>query len=56
MKLVEARWLRMRQHKRIAEYDPIEKLQVPLYVKSHVHIRPDVPQTIQDELPTHLGD
>ena len=51
VKLVETRWLRAKQHRREAEYDPKERDQVPMYVKSHV--KPHVPLTIQDELPTH---
>ncbi len=35
IRLVEARWLRVKQHQRVAEYDPNEKEQVPLYVKAH---------------------
>lgn len=43
-RLVEARWLRARQHKRTAEYDPSEKEQVPMYVKAHYNAeRPYVP-------------
>ena len=52
IKQIDARWLRNRQRKQIAEYDP--KDVVPLYVKSRI---PDllVPREIRDELPTHDG-
>jgi len=44
IKLVEARWLRLKQQKRTAEYDPKEKDQVPLYVKAS--LKPHVPRMI----------
>lgn len=56
IKLVEARWLRVRQHRHLAEYDPAEARQVPVYVKSNIYFQPHVPRTIREELPTHGGD
>lgn len=52
IKQIDARWLRNRQRKQIAEYDP--KIVVPLYVKSKIP-DPPVPREIRDELPTHDG-
>lgn len=52
MRLVEARWLRNKQHRHAAEYDP--KDEIPIYV--HSNYTPHVPRTIQDELPTHGSD
>ena len=55
IRLVEARWLRSKQHRHVAEYDP--KDVVPLYV--HSSYSPNVvrvPRQIRDELPTHGSD
>ena len=57
MKLVEARWLRNKQRKQNAEYDP--KDVVPQYVKGYATasvMDKIVPRTIREELPTHGTD
>ena len=57
MKLVEARWLRNKQRKQNAEYDP--KDVVPQYVKGYATsslVDKIVPRTIREELPTHGTD
>lgn len=36
IRLVEARWLRAKQKKQEAEYDPKDRDLVPMYVESHV--------------------
>ena len=59
VKLVEARWLRIKQHRRAAEYDPNEKEQVPIYVKANYKYgnqQIKVPRQIVDELPTSSAD
>ena len=53
IKLVEARWLRNKQRKHIAEYDPNEV--VPQYVNSYAS-HTIVPRSIREELPTHGSD
>ena len=56
-RLVEARWLRAKQQRRIAEYDPNEKEAVPLFVKAHYDAqKPFVPVQLMDELPTKGSD
>ena len=43
-RLVEARWLRAKQQRRTAEYDPSEKDAVPVYIEPHYNAtRPYVP-------------
>jgi len=61
IRLVEARWLRIKQHRRAAEYDPDDKDQVPLYVNAHYRYQKpypvvEVPRQIIDELPTTSAD
>ena len=58
IKLVEARWLRNKQSKHLADYDPGVREQVPVYVKSNFYASTkfQVPRQIIDELPTHGTD
>ena len=55
IRLTEARWLRLKQNGREAEYDPREHEAVQVYVKTQ-HYNPMVPRQIIDELPTHGTD
>ena len=51
IKLTEARWLRKRQGRHDAEYDPVA---AKVYVKGGYN--PLVPSHLLDELPTHGSD
>lgn len=53
IKLVEARFLRLRQAKQEHEYDPKDHAAVKVYV--HGDLKPTVPHLL-DELPTHSSD
>ena len=55
IRLVEARWLRKFQDKHLAEYDPVGRNAVKIYVKGGYN-PVQVPRQIIDELPTHGTD